>query len=220
MSIRNIKDMKTIRTVKILTLFSFILLLATSCSSTKVLSSWSLNPPPVGAMDKVLVLGVMQNMQQKDEVEQAMVNQLNRSEVNAGTATSLFGPKGFRGMSEEQITDKLRGSNFTSVMIVSLVDKEKEKNYVRGMRYSAPRVVGYSRYYRRYIVVYDQIYTPGYYATNTNYVLEADIYTVNDDDQLVYSAQTRSYDPRNARALGESFAKAIVDELKTKGIIK
>jgi len=159
-------------------------------------------------------------MYQKDEVEQAMANQLNSSGVNAGTATSLFGPKGFRGMSEEQITNKLKGSGFTSVMIVSLVDKEKEKNYIRGTRYSAPRIVGYSRYYRRYIVVYDQIYTPGYYATNTNYVLEADIYTVNDDDQLVYSAQTRSYDPGSARALGESFARAIVDELKTKGIIK
>lgn len=208
------------KTAKVCIAFLTAIFLATSCSSTRVLSSWSLYPPPEGVMNKVLVLGVMQNMQQKIEIEQAMAGELNRSGVSAGTATNLFGPKGFKGLSEEEITAKLRGSDFTSVMIVSLVDKEKEENYIRGTYYTAPRVIGFSRYYRRYLVVYDRIYTPGYYATRTNYVLEADIYTVNEDDELVYSAQTRSYDPGNARALGESFAKAIIEELKTRSIIR
>ncbi len=208
------------KTIKAFIAFSFILFLTTSCNSTRVLSSWSLDPPPEGVMNKVLVLGVIQNMQQKNEVEYAMANELNKSGVNAETATALFGPRGFRGLIEEEITTKLRGSDFTSVMIVSLVDKEKENRYIPGRYYSVPRVVGYSRYYRRYLVVHDRIYTPGYYSTNINYVLQAEIYTVNDDDELVYSAQTRSYDPRDAKSLGEGFAKAIVEELKTKGIVR
>lgn len=149
-----------------------------------------------------------------------MANALSKAGVNAVTATGIFGPKGFRGFSEDQITGKLRGSNFTSVMIVSLIDKEKESNYVPGSLYYTPRIIGYSRYFRRYLVVYDRIYTPGYYTTNTNYVLQADIYTVNDEGELVYSAQTRSYDPASAVSLGESFSRAIVEELKAKGIIR
>ncbi|MGL5919408.1 MAG: hypothetical protein ACRCZQ_02760, partial [Bacteroidales bacterium] len=64
------------------------------------------------------------------------------------------------------------------------------------------------------------MYTPGYYSTSTNYVLEADLYSVNDDDALIYSAQTKSYDPANSRDLGTSFAKSIVQEMKTRGLIK
>lgn len=212
--------MKTFKKAKVLMAFSAILFLATSCNSTKILSSWSVSSPPQGAMDKVLVLAVIQDMQQKNEIEQTMVSELNRSGVSSTTATSIFGPKGFKGLSEEEITSKLRGSKFTSVIIVSLVDKEKESSYTPGTYYSTPRIVGYSRFYRRYIVVHDQMYTPGFYSTSVNYVLEADIYTVNDDDELIYSAQTKSYDPGSARALGESFAGAIVQELRTIGIIR
>jgi hypothetical protein len=62
------------------------------------------------------------------------------------------------------------------------------------------------------------MYMPGRFETTTNWVLEADIFTIN-DDRLIYSAQTRSYDPNTARALADGFARAIVVELRTKGII-
>lgn len=213
--------METIKTLKCV-LFSLFLLivLTTSCHSIQVLSSWSLDPPPEGVLNKVLVLGIMSNRVERENIEVSMMNELQKAGISAATATNLFGPKGFKGLTEEQITIKLKGSAFTSVMIVSLVDKEKEKSYIPGSSYASPRVVGYSRYYRRYIVSYDRMYTPGYYKTNTNYVLEADIYTVNDDDALVYSAQTKSYDPHDSKSLADNFARSIVNELKIKGLIR
>lgn len=195
------------------------LLFMTSCQTTKVISSWNLEPIPSGSMKKVLVLGIMPDREDRDQIEKTMASELRKEGIDANTATSVFGPKGFRGLSEEQITEKLKGSSYTSVMMVSLQDKEKERNYTPGSRYTSPRVVGYSRYYRRYLYIYDYIYTPGYYTVSTNYVLEADLYTVNDDDELVYSAQTRSYDPSSAKALAEGFSKAIIAEMKEKGII-
>lgn len=197
-----------------------IILFLSSCQTTHILSSWSSEKPPADVMNKVLILGVMQNRQDNDNIENEMVNEMRLNGIDAVAANNLFGPKRFKGLSEEQITEKLRGSDFTSVMIVFLVDKEKEKNYTPGNSYSSPRVVGYSRYYRRYIVRYDHMYTPGYYSTSTNYVLEADLYTVNDDDALIYSAQTKSYDPSDSRDLGLSFAKSIVQEMKLRGLIK
>lgn len=196
-----------------------LVFLAMSCSTTKVVSEWSLEPPPSGVMRKTLVLGVMADRETRDQIEQVMADELNKSGLEANTATSIFGPKGFQGLTEEQITSKLRGSAYTSVMIVSLQDKEVDRNYSPGMYYTTPRIVGFSRYYRRYLVVYDRMYTPGYYTTSTKYVLGADIYTVNDDDQLVYSAQTRSYDPGSAKSLAESFSKSIITGLRNRGII-
>lgn len=207
------------RKVTVSILLMCVVLLMVSCSTTQVISSWSVDNPDPASLKKVLVLSVMKNRESSGLIEQAMVGELNKAGIDASAAMDVFGPKGFRGLTEEEVASKLNGSDYTSVMIVSLVDKESEESYTPGTRYATPRIVGYSRYYRRYIVVYDQMYTPGYYTSSTNYVLEADIYTVNDDDELLYSTQTRSYDPNSISSLAASFARSIVTELKTKGFI-
>ncbi len=198
-------------------IFIVIVLTVNSCTSTKVISSWSISNPPTGAMQKVLVLGVMADREVRDQIELTMTKTLNSDGVNANTATSVFGPKRLRGMKEDDIVKTLNTSDYTAVMIVSLVQKEKERNYVPPTYYAYP-YMGYYRFYRRYWYVYDRAYTPGYYTTSTNWVLEADIYTI-DDDELIYSSQTRSYDPNNANDLAISFTKSIVSELKAKNIV-
>lgn len=207
---------------KLFPLFALsVILFLSACSSTKVISSWSIEPASPEVMKKVLVVGIMNDRESRDNLEISMANELNKTnKVQAVTSISLFGPKQFAGLTEEEITDKLKGSDFTSVMIISLLEKEKEKDYTPGYYYYTPRVYGYNRYYRRYLYVYDEMYTPGYYTTSTKYVMQADVYTVNDDDELVYSAQTRSSDPKSVKSLAESFSDSIVKELKEKGLIK
>ncbi len=204
---------------KILFLFVCVVVFA-SCNTTKITSSWSVQNPPSDIMNKVLVVAVMVDREQKDKIEHSMVEELQKSGIDAHSALDMFGPKSFSGNNEEELTNKLRGSQFTSVMIVSLVNKEKNLRYVPGSySYYGGPYYGSMRYYRRYWALYDQVYTPGYYTTSTNYVLEADIYTVNDDDELIYSAQTRSTDPGSAHSLAESFSKTIVTELREKGLV-
>ena len=206
------------RTILLKLLFTVIIFIVASCSSTRIISSWSISNPPVGAMKKVLVLGVMTDREVADQIEQAVVNALNRDGIAANTALSEFGPRRFGNMQEHEITAKLRGSEYTAVMIISLVDKERGLRYVPGTFYAFPSMGMGSLYYRRYWFIYDRMYRPGHYQITTNWVLEADIYTIN-EDQLIYSAQTRSYDPSNARSLADSFTRSIIRELRTLGII-
>jgi len=207
------------RTILLRLLFALIVFVVASCNSTRIISSWSINNPPAGAMNKVLVIGVMADREARDQIEQAMVNALNRDGIAANTAVTIFGPRRFDNLQESEIIGKLRGSEYTAVMIVSLVNKERDIRYIPGSFYMFPSPhMGISRFHRRYWFVYDQMFIPGRFETTTNWVLEADIFTIS-DDQLIYSAQTRSYDPNNARALAESFTRAIVAELRTKGII-
>jgi hypothetical protein len=198
-------------------LFVLVIFITASCSSTQVISSWSISNPPSDAMKKVLVVGVMADRETKDQIEQAMTAALNKDGVKANTAMSIFGPKRFKDMQESEITNTLKGSDYTSIMLVSLVNKEKQVQYVPGTYYAYP-YIGYPLYYRRYWYIYDQIYTPGHYVTTTNWILEADIYTIN-DDELIYSTQTRSYSPGSARDLSEGFTQSIINELKTKKMI-
>lgn len=189
------------------------------CSSTKVLSSWMLDSPPANSLNKVLVLAIIHDRQLKENLENQMARELVAARINAATATSVFGPKDFRGMTEEQISARMKQAGYSAIILLSLVDKEYDRSYTPGMVYASPRTMGYNRYYRRYVYAYDRIYTPGYYRSSTNYVLQADIYTTNEDDALIYSAQTQSYDPTSKESLAEGFAKAIVADLRTKGLI-
>ncbi|MCC8143270.1 MAG: hypothetical protein LUD02_07500 [Tannerellaceae bacterium] len=204
---------------KIILIPIVVILILTGCTTTQLTSSWSVKNPPSNLMNKVLVVGVMADREEREKTEDAMVGELRKYGINASSAFELFGPKGFGDATEEQIAGQLRGSDYTSVMIVSLINKDKELRYVPGTYYGRPYYYGSRRYYRRYWTLYDNVYTPGYYTTTTNYVLEAEIYTVSDDDQLVYSAQTKTTDPNNASALAESFSKTIVSELRTKGLV-
>jgi hypothetical protein len=161
----------------------------------------------------------MPDREQRDNIEQALVSELNKSSVVATAAMAVFGPNGFKGLTEEQVSSKLKESGYSSVIIVSLVAKNKERDYYPGNYYVPPYPVGYySLYYRRYAYAYDYMYTPGYVTTSTNYVLQAELYTI-DTDQLIYSAQTKTYDPVDAQDLAASFSKAIVTELQAKNII-
>lgn len=209
---------------KHISILKFVLILplvvTLSCkTTTKIVSSWTPAETTNSDVKKILVLGLMPNREQRDKLEDSMATELNTTGISATTATSVFGPNGFRGLTEDEIVKKLQGSEYTSIMLISLLDREREKNYYPGSQYVTPRVVGYNRFYRRYIVVNDYVYTPGYYTTSTNYILEAEIYSI-DTDELLYSAQTNTYDPANYEDLAVSFSNAIVTELKNKRIIR
>jgi len=201
-------------------LSSFILLLSlASCTTTRVTSSWIVNNPPANAVQKVLILSVMPDREQRDNIEQSMVAELSRNGVNAVSGTTVFGPNGFRGLTEEQTDAKLKEFNFTSVMIVSLVAKNRQTTIHPGTFYVMPRpMMGRSFYYRRFMFAHDVMFTPAFVSTSTDFILQADLFTI-EPDALIYSAQTRTYDPSNARALATSFSREIVSQMRSKGLI-
>lgn len=202
-------------------LTALALMFISSCNSTKIISSWSASNPPSYSLNKMLVLAVMTDREVLDKTEHAMVAELRANGVNAYSAFDLFGPKRFNGLTETEIFSRLKDSDYTSVMIVSLLDKDKETRYVPGSYYYPPYYPGYMHFYRRYWNIYGSVYTPGYYTTTTKYILGADIYTLNDDDDdLIYSAQTRSYNPTNIQGLAKSFSQSIVQGLREKGVLK
>jgi hypothetical protein len=191
-----------------------------SCSNTKMISSWKAPEVHKQDLNKMLVLGMMgnKNRELRENLELAVIQELQTNGISATPASNVFGPNGFKGLSEEQVSQKVKKEGFTSVMIVSLIDRERERVYNEGMVYPQPVFVGYTRYYRRYMYVYDLVYSPGYYSTATNYVLQGEIYSV-EGNQLLYSGQTKSYNPNTKAALAKEFSKTIVKDMAEKGLL-
>ncbi len=202
-----------------LTFILFALLTASCGSTTKVVSSWQSPGATVPSIGKVLVLAMMADREAKDYIENTLASDLAAQGVTVVTGTAEFGPRGFGSLTtQQQVTDKLKNDGFGAIMIVCLTAKDKQLDYVPGTPYTGPTGT-YGGYYGRYRYMWDTIYSPGYYTTSTTYVLDADLFTIA-DDKLIYSAQTRTYDPTNSKDLAASFSEEIVKDLLMKKIIQ
>ncbi|MBO9632412.1 MAG: hypothetical protein J7578_04795, partial [Chitinophagaceae bacterium] len=121
-------------------------------------------------------------------------------------------------MTDNDVISKVKSDGYDGVIILALLDKEKEKYYTPGRVSYTPYFTYYSRYWRQWRTMYDRVYEPGYYTNTTNYTLEANLYNVQ-MDKLEYSAQTKSFDPSNAGTLANAVTKTVVADMAKKGVI-
>jgi len=205
---------------KILSAAIIIMMVASSCSSTQLLSSWKSPEATPQKFSKVLVIGITggREAELRAPIEDAIAKKLSDEGIAAQTSTAQYGPKSFRTMSEEQAVKMVNDNGFDGVMVVALLDKNQERNYTPGYTTSTPYAVIRNRWYGGYSVLYDRTYNPGYYSTTTEYILEASFYKTK-GDKLVYSAQTKSFDPNSSASLASEFSKTVVKDMVDKGVI-
>ncbi|WP_153796854.1 hypothetical protein [Foetidibacter luteolus] len=193
------------------------LLSLAGCSSTKVTDSWSDNTEKP-ALKKILVLGLFNDKDRNTrmQMEEQLAEDLRAYGYDAVTSFNAYGPKSFGNMSEDKALKMLRNSGIDGVVTITLLDKSKERNYVPGNMAYNP--YPYRRFWGYYSYYYPRVYQPGYYETNTNYYFETNLYNI-DNNKLLYSAQSQSFDPSSTRVLADEYAKTIVKDLKKKNII-
>jgi hypothetical protein len=206
--------------MKRLLFISSIAIVITSCNSTQLLSSWKSPDVPSEKYSKILVVGMTgaKDAELRQPIEEAVAKKLQDAGINVETSTHQYGPKSFRTMNEEQAVKMVNENGFDAVIVIALLDKKQERNYTPGYTSSTPYAVIRNRWYGGYSVLYDRIYNPGYYTATTDYTLEASLYKTK-GDKLVYSAQTKSFDPNSAGTLATEFSKTVVADMMDKGVI-
>ena len=192
-----------------------------ACTSTQVTSSWKAsNANLSSSYNKIMVLGIIKQKDRtlREELENQLVSELKEKGYDAHSALQEYGPKAFDRLSEEAIAERMKSDGFDAVLTTVLLDKSKEQNYTPGQVNYQPVGVYYYRFGRYYTTVYDRVYTPGYYTSSTNFFLESNLYDTRTGD-LVYSVQTKSFDPSSPAVLGDEYAKAIINDMKKNGLI-
>ena len=191
-----------------------------SCNSTQVISSYKDEKAIAKDYKKILVLGIFQPKERalRQETEIQLVSRLKTQGYNAVSAMEDFGPKAFEKVSEDQLAEKLKTTGYDAVITTALLDKSKEKNYQPGTSRLQPVGIYYNRFGRYYSTIYDRVYSPGYYTTSTDYFLETNLYDIKSGD-LIYSVQTKTYDPSSATSLASDNSKRIVQDLKDKRVL-
>ena len=202
--------------ILILTLFFFA-----SCADVKITHSWKSSTIPQNRFSNILIVGLFTNKDRglREKMESHLQEDLQENGFHAVSSMKLYGPSSFEQTNEEALLSKIVGDGVDAVLTIVLLDRKKEKYYVPGRVYFSPFYTYHHRFGPYWGIMYDRIYSPGYYQSTTKYFWESNIYDLK-TKQLIYSVQTESFDPDEATALAHQYGKVIINDIKQKNILK
>lgn len=194
--------------------FITLLFIISGCSSTSLVGSWI--DPEVKSIEgkSVAIFCLTPKLGIRDKVETQMADALQAEGVNASRSLDFITPG---KMDQEVISMILQKNKVTGVIIVSLLDAQKETHYVPGTTAYAPAYYG-RPYYGYYGSVYSNVYNPGYYTTTTSYFIECNAYRLS-DGKLAYSSQSKAVDPSSIEKFAYDYSRTLVADLEKKGVI-
>ncbi len=215
--------MKTIRYVSAILAASSVMLLFTACATITVTAVWKDANYKKGPFNKVVVLALFKELQNRIQIENAVADQLGAGGTKAVPSLSIMNPdQEYKYREMERIFEKER---IDGILIIKLKSKDAKQTYVEGENVYAPDLV-LSPYYDYFIVHYHLIRTPGYIQEREIIRLESALYA-NSNDRLVWVAETKTLENyatedgiTSPGSEGRELAKLLFDKLRENGLIK
>lgn len=205
-----------------------VLTILEACSpSTQILASWKnpdwKGPDAEATKSDILVAALTRNMAAKITVERELTAELKSQGLDVTTSGDLFAPNFTDDISKnkEAMLGRIRDNGNDAILTITLLDQQTETRYVPGTTTYAPTVSYgfYGGFYNYYNYHYPMVYDPGYYTQDKTYFLESNLYDA-DTEELLWSAQSKSYNPNNLDQFAQEFADITVARLKSEGLIQ
>lgn len=202
---------------------SLVVLLWACTPTTRITGTWKAPDAASKNYNRIVVAALTDNIRARETVENDMQAQFRARGVEVTRSMDLFPPtaSGKGGPDVDLLLDKLKTENYDGIMTIALIDEKTETRYVPGTYGYAPitRFGWYGRFRGYYTYWYPTLYDPGYYTEEKIYFLETNLYDENTEN-LVWSAQSRSYSPASLRNASEKLAEITVGRLAQDGLIR
>lgn len=191
-----------------------------SCQTSKITNTWTENNISPKKYAKVLVLGILtdNDRELKFKMEDHLAKDLNDLGYNALAANKIFPPNTFVKGDTARAVDAINREGFDAVLTIVLLNKVKERQYVPAKPLYDREITLFNRFNRYYYSIHDRIYAEGYYTENTKLFWESNFYDI-DNKKLIYSSQTRSFDPGSKETLAHYYGILIANNLVKKKIL-
>ncbi len=201
---------------------TLIILFVGSCStsSTVITGKWE-KPMIEQNYNDILVAALVPTISSRSVIEQHMVEDLKEEGVNATQSIDRLPPQLIENEdTKQQIINSIRGDGVDAILTVSLIDKDTETRFVPGSEpYSPyPYYSFYGNFWGYYDYWYPRFYDSGYYTEDKIYYIETNLYDAK-SEELIWSAQSETYNPVDIVTFSSEFAHEIVREMKNEGII-
>lgn len=195
----------------------FCLFLLSSCSTSRLLTSWENEAQQDYVINQVLVIGIAKNETKRRIYEDTFTDSLVDSGIKA--IASYTASQQPIEPDEKQLREVIRKTNADSVLITHLVTASEKNSYQPHSRIIGTNSYNYGRgLYGYYPMIYNSVYQSGSYVTKTKVVLETSLYDVKTEERI-WTSQTESIDPVMTRKYYQQLINLFLDDLKDKKLI-
>jgi len=165
-------------------------------------------------MSLVLVVGVAQSETARRSFEDHLARELEGRGTEAVASHRALPGEG--RLAEDDLRRVVREGAYDAVLLTQLLAIDEETTYV-------PPETGVSMgagggFYRHYGMAYGVSVSPGYLETTTIVRLETRLYDAR-GGELVWSAQSDTFDPRSIDDTITSVSAALIDQLEDDGYL-
>ncbi len=173
-------------------------------------------------MKKIAVIVVSKDAAARSAVENRIVNDLKNNGIDAVSSLSFLPPNASKSDWEtKKIAEKLIVLGADGAISVSLISSNDKTEYVPSQSYMYPN--GYYRYGSYVYRNYGNVYSPGYYEKQTEYLIESGLYDVtivsNKEKALIWMGQSSLVSPSNIKDAAKSYGDNLVAYLIKNKII-
>ena len=198
-----------------------LMIIAAGCSNSKITSTWKDYNLTGKNYQKIMVLGLIRESDRtmQQNMENHLVDDLQQRGYTAISSLRQYGPKAFDKMDEDVAIGKIKNTGIDAVITIVLLDKKKERKYIPGNIYYSPYGYYYNHFWGYRSTLFNRIYEPGYYVTDTKYFWESNLYDMS-SQKLVYSVQTESFAPSNSEIMGHEYGQIILKNMLENNVIK
>jgi hypothetical protein len=190
-----------------------------ACSTgTKVTGSWTKPEQEPESFNKIVVLGIGHNSENRRIFEDHVETRLATRGYPVIAALDLLPPNAAIGtITKDIVVDIFRAANVDAVFTMSMRHMEDTRRYVSGQGYYMPYYynVPFYDYYGSFNNYY---YTPGYYTGSFQVFLEANLFDFS-TGELLWSAQTKTVDVQDIEKMAEQFADVIVADFIGQNVV-
>ena len=193
----------------------FLTILLTSCTTTKIVSSWR-QPDKHVHMDelkKVLVIAFIENETNRYKAEHQIVKYLD----GKGFVSHDYLDDNFNQKNETEVMDKIKSDGFDGIVMMRLIDVEKERVFIPAeVNYYPNDFQNFGDYYK---VHHHRYQTPGYYMTTKTYILETVIFSLK-DNKIIWTGITETFEPEGIKKMTNEISKVIYKQMVEEGFIR
>ncbi len=196
-------------------LFIPMLLMLLSCSSTKIVSTWS-EPNKeikINILKKVLVMARFKTETSNRKAEDKMVEYLD----GKGIPSYDYLKSSFNKENIEAIRAKIKKDGFDGAVTMQLIDVEKEQI---SQRDNFNRYPNNYRDFNNYFYDSQMSYNnPEYYVTTKVYTIETNVYSIK-ENKIIWTALTETTDPKGVEKMTSDIAKVVYNQMVKDSFVK
>jgi len=195
--------------------FAACVVTSVSCSTvpfTKIESSWIDLEIGDRVPARVLVIGAARRIEVQEMYEDMFVNRLMTIGVEAVSSHSEFPTPD--ELTKEIIASKANELGVDTILITHIKGIDKIMRYYAPV-YSSPH---YDGYYRNYHQAYESTHKTGYAVSEEVVRLETSLYDL-ESEELVMSAETRTFDADRGANSIQSMVDSLVKEMQKKSVL-